>query len=79
MLSHMMINLYHLRAATREVPKGRGNSIGARVQALTLFKLRVPHENITAQIGVLRSGLYKLICNMSHFTVTIQRVAARRW
>ena len=43
-----------------EVPKGRGNSIGARVQALTLFELQVPHEKITAQTGVLRSGLYKL-------------------
>jgi hypothetical protein len=38
----------------------RGNSIRARVQALTLFELRVPHEKITAQTGVSRSGLYKL-------------------
>jgi hypothetical protein len=40
--------------------KGQGNSIGARVQALTLFELQVPHEKITAQTGVSRSGLYKL-------------------
>jgi hypothetical protein len=43
-----------------EVTKGRENSIGARVQALTLFELRVPYENITAQTGVSRSGPYKL-------------------
>jgi hypothetical protein len=44
-----------------EIPnKSRGNSIGARVQALTLFELQVPHEKITAQTGVSRSGLYKL-------------------
>jgi hypothetical protein len=44
-----------------EVPnKSWGNSIRARVQALTLFELQGPHEMITAQIGVLRSGLYKL-------------------
>src|SRR5438552_1550937 len=36
------------------------NSIRARVQALTLFKLQVLYEKITAQTGVLRSGLYKL-------------------
>jgi hypothetical protein len=30
------------------VPKGQGNSIGARIQALTLFKPQVPHEKITA-------------------------------
>src|SRR5277367_258813 len=40
--------------------KGRGNSIGARVQALTLFELQVPHEKITVQTGISRSGLYKL-------------------
>jgi len=40
--------------------KSRGNSIGARVQALTLFELQVPREKITAQTGVSRSGLYKL-------------------
>jgi hypothetical protein len=28
--------------------KSRGNSIGARIQDLTLFKLQVPHEKITA-------------------------------
>jgi hypothetical protein len=44
-----------------EVPKtGRGNSIRARVQALTQFELQVLHEKITAQTGVSRSGLYKL-------------------
>jgi hypothetical protein len=41
-------------------PKGQGNSIGARIQALTLFDFQVPHEKITAQTGVSRSGLYKL-------------------
>ena len=40
--------------------KSQGNSIGARVQALTLFELQVPYEEITAQTGVSRSGLYKL-------------------
>jgi hypothetical protein len=34
---------------SEEVPKkGQGNSIGARLQALTQFELRVPHEKITA-------------------------------
>ena len=40
--------------------KGQGNSIRARVQALTLFELQVLYEKITAQIGVSRSSLYKL-------------------
>jgi hypothetical protein len=40
--------------------KSQGNSIGARAQALTLFELQVPHEKITAQTSVSRSGLYKL-------------------
>ena len=38
-----------------EVPKkSQGNSIGARIQALTLFKLQVPHEKITAQNRCLK-------------------------
>jgi len=41
-------------------PKGQGNSIGARIQALILFELQVLYEKITAQTGVSRSGLYKL-------------------
>lgn len=41
-------------------PKGQGNLIRARTQALTLFELQVLHEKITAQTDVSRSGLYKL-------------------
>ena len=43
-----------------EIKKGQRNSIGARIQALSLFEHQVPHEKITAQTGVSRSGLYKL-------------------
>jgi hypothetical protein len=42
-------------------PKKKGhNSIRARIQALTKFEDRVPHEKITAQTGVSRSSCYKL-------------------
>ena len=42
-------------------PKKKGhNSIGARIQALTKFEDGVPHEKITAQTGVSKSGCYKL-------------------
>jgi hypothetical protein len=46
--------------ASAEPKQGRGNSIGARIQALTLFEAQVPYEKITAQTGISRSGLYKL-------------------
>src|ERR1700722_307313 len=46
---------------SEKVPKnGQGNSIGARLQALTQFELQVSHEKITAQTGVSKSGPYKL-------------------
>jgi hypothetical protein len=46
---------------SEEVPKkGQGNSIGARLQALTQFELQVLYKKITAQTGISRSGLYKL-------------------
>jgi len=45
---------------SKESKVSQRNSIGARVQALTLFELQVPHEKITAQTGVSRSSLYKL-------------------
>jgi hypothetical protein len=35
-------------------------TIGARIQALTLYKLRVDFEKIKEQIGVIKLSLYKL-------------------
>ena len=32
--------------ANAELKKSQGNSIGARIQALTLFEAQVPHEKI---------------------------------
>jgi hypothetical protein len=43
-----------------DAPRESHNSIGAKIQALTRFADGVPHEKITAQTGVSRSGLYKL-------------------
>jgi hypothetical protein len=45
---------------TSKIPKSQGNSIGARVQALTLFELGAQHKKITAQTGISRSSPYKL-------------------
>jgi hypothetical protein len=43
-----------------EIKKSQRNSIGTRIQALSLFEHWVPYKKITAQTSISRSSLYKL-------------------
>jgi hypothetical protein len=36
------------------------HSIGARIQAVTFFKLGIPHQEITRRTGISTAQLYKL-------------------
>jgi hypothetical protein len=44
-----------------QVPSGAPrHSIGARIQAITLLEMGIPHWEIKARIGISKSALYKL-------------------